>query len=427
MNRLFILLTILMISWVHGQEVEDAPPAGADEAQTAEQAERERMLAGKAGVFRRDLAYRLEDGLTGGMDVSEPLKLYMKARAMGQNTPMERLKLYYTAMRVLKNAKLKPLPKTKWPALPKNVDLKLRTSFKVQESVWNAMTIPYDAKASFRVVEYKVDGLKQYAIMTEHKEKDRPLIIFSHGAAFGVPDYMLPWMARIASYGYVVAAPSLRGEPLLVRSMADYPTVPDHLSEGSIENLKGEPNDILGLAIGLREKGLCAKGKYGIVGHSFGAGAALMATVRTKDIAFMVSYDAWLTNPFRFYWERLANEGSMNDKAYLWGSWEAFAKQPAKQQLTELMTRSIVHHAAQVNSPLLLFIGGSYNGSAYHYSHKELVKELKAHKKPFRYEIMPDGGHNFVLYSGVEPAVSAFKLQMAYTLKHLPPKGKKKE
>ncbi len=91
-------------------------------------------------------------------------------------------------------------------------------------------------------------------------------------------------------------------------------------------------------------------------------------------------------------------------------------------QLSGLMTRSIVHHADRVKAPLLLMIGGAYNGSVFHESHTDLTKRLASAEKVFRYEIIPGGGHNFVLYPHEQPAQEAFALQDAWLAKYHPPR-----
>jgi dipeptidyl aminopeptidase/acylaminoacyl peptidase len=240
------------------------------------------------------------------------------------------------------------------------------------------------------------------------------LIVYVHGAAFGVPLYSLEWLAELASVGYVVAAPAFRGEPLFYTP--EYLQLKTHyVCEGEIENLKGEPRDVLAMADAARQLAAVQPGKFGILGHSFGAGAGLLAAARSDDVAVVISYDAWFVNPFRFYWERLRG-GSR----FYWDSWEAFCEQPVPAQLAGLMTRSIVHHADRVQAPVLLFIG-EYDGQGYHDSHEDLVARLQRHMKIVKYEVVKEGGHNFVLYYDTEPARYAYRIQMQWLRKYLPP------
>jgi len=104
-------------------------------------------------------------------------------------------------------------------------------------------------------------------------------------------------------------------------------------------------------------------------------------------------------------------------------SGEEFCDQPVKAQLTGLMKRSVVHHAERINCPLLMFIGGRYNGSVFHKSHGDFIKELKRHKKEYEYDIVPGGGHNFVLYYDSKPAKYAYEKHMKFLLEKFPPLG----
>ena len=42
-------------------------------------------------------------------------------------------------------------------------------------------------------------------------------------------------------------------------------------------------------------------GKFAVIGHSFGSGVGLLAAARHPDTCCVISYDAWLVDPFRFY------------------------------------------------------------------------------------------------------------------------------
>ena len=86
------------------------------------------------------------------------------------------------------------------------------------------------------------------------------------------------------------------------------------------------------------------------------------------------------------------------------------------------MKRSVTHQAVNMNAKLLLFMGGGYNGSAYHYSHEQFVGKLREHKKEVEYFIIPLAGHNFVLYVDSPEAKVAYKIQSNFLQKHYPGK-----
>lgn len=372
--------------------------------------------------YQRDLAYRMEDLMIAGYDVDPALTLYMKGRALKFDEPIKQAQYYLKGMDALRKP-MKPLPKAKWPANPKNIKLTFKETLKLPETLYTMTGLEVVNGVTSRIVEFKVDGLKEYGVIAAPATKGKyPLIVFTHGAAYGVPDYMLPWMERLAKSGYVVAAPAFRGEDLLLDNFAVITDIPKYKCEGKIENYKGEPNDVLAIADGALKLPNVKGPKYALVGHSFGSGAGLLAAARTDKVSCIVSYDAWLVNPFRYYWECMTGDATGVDKSYLWGSWEEYLEAaPVKDQLKGLMERSIVHNAERLKAPLLMFLGGAYNGSAYHYAHKDFVKQLRKYKKKFRLEIIPGGGHNFVLYFDRQPAKVAYKMQMAWLKRYHPP------
>jgi hypothetical protein len=85
------------------------------------------------------------------------------------------------------------------------------------------------------------------------------------------------------------------------------------------------------------------------------------------------------------------------------------------------MKRSITHHADLIHCPLLLFIGGAYAGSVFHRSHQDFIANLRKYHKPYIYDVVPGGGHNFVLYYDSTPAKYAYRKHMAFLRKYLPP------
>ena len=302
---------------------------------------------------------------------------------------------------------LKPLPAAKWHPVPDGT-FKMLGRFRHPEIT----------RAELWIVQWRVDELDQYGVLLvpadRLPEQKFPLLLYMHGAAYGVPIYALPWLADMAGEGYVVVGPALRGEDLFATQYE----LPEELKlrcGGEIENLGGEVNDALSAVSAARKLPYVKGGKFAMIGHSFGAGVGLLAAARHPDACCAISYDAWLVNPFRFYWDRM-RRGANN-----WLSWADFCNQPVKDQLAGLMARSIVHNAEKIHCPLLLFIGGGYEGSVFHQSHEDLVAELKKHRKPHTYDVVPDGGHNFVLYYESEPARYAYAKHMEFLKKHLPP------
>jgi len=356
----------------------------------------------------------LRDPMVAGLNVEDALTCWFEGREADAHNNRTRADAAWTRG-LGKLTNLEPLPAVKWPENPDG-------NLKILRGVGYE-----DAKnARIYVVSWVVDNLTQYGVLVtpdvpgttglkDMPENRFPLLLYMHGAAYGVPLHALPWLARIAATGYVIIGPAMRGEDLFAAGYQQVPREFQFKCEGQIENLDGEVNDALSAVAGARKMPFVKPGPFGIIGHSFGAGAGLLVTVRSKDVACMVSYDAWLTNPFRYVWDRM-RRGANN-----WQSWEEYCNQPVRDQLSGLKKRSIVHNADQINCPLLLFMGGAYEGSVFHKSHADLVAQLKKHKKEFIYEVIPEGGHNFVLYYESKPAKYAFEKHMNYLRKHFPP------
>lgn len=360
----------------------------------------------------QDLILAVRDPLLEARNVEVPLKAWFKGRLHAREGKNDKaVAAWEKGVKWLEKREFPALPKAEWGELPD-------ATFEFLEPVRHEDMEGADA----RVVRWQVGELKQYGVLVTPAGVDvrkegtdaHPLILYLHGAAYGVPYHMLPWLGRIAAEGYVIVGPSLRGEDLFAGYYLPH-DLPDYRSGGEIENLDGEVDDAVA-AVEAAHKLPGVKGKgFAMLGHSFGAGVGLLACARHPDAVCAVSYDAWLVNPFRYYWDRM-RRGANN-----WLSWAAFCNQPVKDQLTGLMHRSIVHHADRLEGPLLLFIGGGYEGSVFHKSHADLIEGLKKHEVPYTYDVVPGGGHNFVLYTDSPQAKYAYKKHMEFLAKHWPP------
>lgn len=417
----WLLLTLLLAA-VPGRLAAAEPPAlpaPAGEVAAADTLA-EAALRADVDAYRRDLAYRLREPMAAALDVTPALTAWFAAQALAADAAREdvptlkrELAAYRAGMEALKG-ELPALPALPWPANPTGVKLQDVEPLAIPDALWQMVELEKVPGVETRIVRFTVGEVRQYGVVLQPAAPGQyPLILYMHGAAFGVPSYSLPWLARLAARGYVVIAPALRGEDLFATPR--YLNFnKDYKSDGAIENFAGEVDDALGMVAGARQLPNVQPGKFGIVGHSFGAGIGLLVAARSPDAACVVSYDAWLVNPFRYYWDRL-REGPNN-----WLSWEDYTKQPVPAQLAGLRQRSLVHHADQVQAPLLLFIGGAYNGSVFHESHADLVARLKQLHKTVVYDIVPGGDHNFVLYYTSEPARYAYGEQLKWLDKYLP-------
>lgn len=355
-------------------------------------------------IAEKALVEAIKEPFLAGYDVSDALEHWFAGRLSDVSGKIdEAIDSWHEGLRVLKGATLKKLPKPP-----------LKEAF--PDTTLNVLAMKEYKNMQMEFVEWKVDGLTQYGVVVSPKKQNAaaPVLLYLHGAAFGIPfRFLVELGEEYAEKGYVIIAPALRGEPLFQANMML--NGKSYKCEGEIENLDGEIRDCLSMLNGIWKRSGVVKGEYGIIGHSFGAGVGLVtAAVSGSHCKCVVSYDAWLVNPQRYYWDR------MRRWANNWLSWEDYCNQPVQPQLTGLMKRSVIHRAEGLEAPLLLFIGGGYEGSVFHQSHEDLITRLKELKKPYEYVIEPEAGHNFVLYTESEAARDAQKKRLDFIQRHLP-------
>ncbi|MBR0460246.1 MAG: prolyl oligopeptidase family serine peptidase [Victivallales bacterium] len=360
-------------------------------------------------IAEEQLVEALKEPFLAGLDVHDALQAWFDGRlAEVKGNRLEALAFWKAGAGKLEN--LKPLPPVKWPPVPDATFTTLASyGLRGHEGVM------------VDVVEWTVDTLRQYGVVIRPKEPkagdNYPLLLYCHGAAFGLPVEFLDWLAGLAETGYVIAGPAMRGEDLFQRPLMVNGKV--LRCEGEIENLEGEVDDCLAMLSAAWKLPYVKPNEFAMVGHSFGAGVGLLVAARSGAKAkAVVSYDAWLVNPQRYCYDR------MRRAANNWLSWADFRNQPVANQLNGLKKRSIVQNADLLQCPMLLFMGETYDGSVFHLSHEDLVAELKRLGKPYEYVLIPNGHHNTILYWESEAAQWARRRQDAFLAKHFPPKKK---
>lgn len=284
------------------------------------------------------------------------------------------------------------------------------TPFQFQERI----ILPKNPQITCKVVKWTCNHLTEYGIIMLPDPKlfpgKRPLILYVHGAAFGIPDNFLIWLAKnLAARGYAVIAPAMRGEQLWQRKQDN------RKSDGEIENLDGEVPDCLTMLDAAWLLPEIRPQEFAVVGHSFGAGVSILTAIRSGTrCKAVISYDAWLLNPQRYYWDRM--RGNSNN----WLSWADYCNQSVRAQLDGLMKRSAVHQAAKLECPALFFMGASYAGSVFHQSHNDLFEKLLQYHKNYQYISIHNAGHNFILYTNTATALYALKKQTEFLQKQYP-------
>ncbi len=345
-----------------------------------------------------------------GKDVTAALQDWFDGRFLEtRKKPEQAREKWIAGMSKLKD--LKDLPETKWGDWPD-------AEFKVIAE----LEITGFDDVETQVVSWKVGKLLEYGVVLSPRKRAEgdkyPLILYCHGAAFGVPESFLDWLAKLVRQGYVIIGPAMRGEPLF---QWNFPIKGKELKcDGDIENLEGEIDDCLSMLSAAWKLPHVRKNEFAVIGHSFGAGVGLVTAARGGEkTKAVVSYDAWLVNPQRYYWDRM-RRGPRN-----WDSWEDYCNQPVHPQLVGLKKRSVIMNAAMLKSPLLLFMGGAYSGSVFHKSHDDFTAELDRLGKKYKYHLIPNGDHNFVLRTDSTPAKIALQLQTAFLNTNFPPLRKK--
>jgi len=352
------------------------------------------------------LVMALKDPLLAEMNVKDALQDWFSGRVLDtQNKQQAAREKWQEGLRKLDS--LSKLPPFRYSAPPK-------AEFTVLEEL-KLRNFP-DVK--LEVVAWQVANLRQYGLLLAPRQKipghKYRLVLYGHGAAFGIPNSFCSWLAEhFVQKGYVVIAPALRGEPLFQMQIPI--NGKELVSDGEIENLAGEIDDCLAMLDAAWKLPFVKADEFAMIGHSFGAGVGLLTVARAGSAAKVaVSYDAWLVNPQRYYWDRM-RRGANN-----WLSWEDFCNQPVADQLRGLQQRSLLHNADKLEAHLLLFMGGAYDGSVFHQSHADLIKKLQESGKKFHYELVPNGDHNFVLRDGA-PARHALKIQQKFFAEYYPP------
>lgn len=370
-------------------------------------------LARQYGIpdpVERSLIMAIKEPFLAEKNVQEALEDWFAGRLLEkQNKNAEAQKIWQDALKKLDN--LEDLPSFEYIE-PSSSELKFLTDLQLRNT----------PDVLIQVVSWKVENLLQYGLLLRPAELQENhkyrLILYGHGAAFGIPNSFCSWLAEnLVQKGYIVIAPAMRGETLFQRQI---PILGKELvCEGEIENLAGEVDDCMSMLKAAWKLPYIQENEFAFLGHSFGSGAGLLTVALSGAAAKLaISYDAWLVNPQRYYWDRM-RRGANN-----WLSWEDYCNQPVNKQLKGLQQRSIIHNVEKIQAKLLLFMGGAYDGSVFHESHQDLIAKLEKYNKDYEYFLVPDGDHNFVLWDG-EPAKYALKIQEKILQKYYPPKETK--
>ncbi|MFH1539800.1 MAG: alpha/beta fold hydrolase [bacterium] len=207
-----------------------------------------------------------------------------------------------------------------------------------------------------------------------------PAVVFNHGDVSGVGWTTEVRCAELAEDGYVVLAPSYRGEGG---------------SEGEVEVAAGEVSDALNAAAVLRGLPYVDPARVGMAGTSHGALITILATTRTDILrAAVAAYG--VTNAVSWYKYLVENGFDVTDDL----SRKVYGDGP-EDRPEAFRVRSPVLFAEKINTPLLLLYGEK-DKIIPPSQGRELEAKLKEHKKDFAFEIVPAVGHGFLFYLNAE-------------------------
>lgn len=207
-----------------------------------------------------------------------------------------------------------------------------------------------------------------------------PAVVFNHGGVSGVTWTTEVRCAELAGSGYVVLAPSYRGEGG---------------SEGEVEVAAGEVSDALNAAAVLRGLSYVNPGRIGMAGTSHGALITVLATTRTDKLGAAVAAYG-VTNAVSWYRYLVENGFDVTDDL----SRKVYGDGP-EDRPEAFRVRSPVLFAEKINTPLLLLYGEKDNIVPPSQG-RELEEKLREHEKDFVFEVVPSVGHGFLFYLNAE-------------------------
>ncbi len=233
-------------------------------------------------------------------------------------------------------------------------------------------------------VTYKSEGLNVKGVYVEPRNiapGEHPAVIFNHGGVSGVSKGTVKRCSDLAKEGYIVFAPSYRGEDG---------------GEGEIEIAAGEVDDVLNAFYILRKNKKVNPEKIAMLGTSHGALISILAAVREPDIAAVI--EAYGVMDIVNWYYYLVEAGfDVSDPI----SVKTYGKGP-KDKPEAFKKRSAVDRAHLIKQPVLI-TQGELDKVVPKSQALALKKAFdKAGKKNYILNIYPYGKHGFVFWDQPE-------------------------
>ncbi|HYE34096.1 alpha/beta hydrolase family protein [Methylocaldum sp.] len=255
---------------------------------------------------------------------------------------------------------------------------------------------------------YPSDGLKVRGLLFLPRTKDKlPLVLFNHDGVSGISKEHMRACARLARAGYVVFAPSYRGEDG---------------SEGFIEVAAGEVRDVLNvLPLLARVPGIDG-GRVALVGLSHGALISVLAAARQPEIDAVVAADGVMD--IYGWWRYLQQTGTLGQDNL---TQRVYGDGPDDKPLA-FSTRHALAQIPKLKAPVLI-LHGDQDDIVPAEQALTFKAELDRAGVPAIVKVYPHCGHGFLVYvpylqDGVAPAEcteaeQAWQAVLAFLKEHL--------
>jgi dipeptidyl aminopeptidase/acylaminoacyl peptidase len=226
-------------------------------------------------------------------------------------------------------------------------------------------------------VTYRSQGLQVKGRLFVPTTSPAPGVLFNHDGVKGVTPSTQERCRELAQRGFVVFAPSFRGEDG---------------SEGEIEVAAGEVADVLAAADYLKTRPEVRPGRLGIVGTSHGALVSLLCASQRPDLFGAVVFGYGVADIYQWYQFLKDTKQLGSDPLTL----RVYGQGPqdvpdnfAKRQGLSVLPR--------IEAPVLI-LQGAKDTLVPAPQAQLLYDRLKALHKPVDLRLYPEAGHGFLIY-----------------------------
>lgn len=231
---------------------------------------------------------------------------------------------------------------------------------------------------------YVCDGLRIEAhLFMPHRVGNArlPGIVYAHDGVHGLSRDSVKRCTELARSGYVVIAPSYRGEDA---------------SQGIVEVAAGEVNDVLAAARLLSHLPNVDPTRIGAIGTSHGALIVVLAAEQSH--LFKAVVEGYGVMDIYSWWRYLKNNHFSTDDPL---SRRVYGNGP-QDRPQAFARRDAMAHVADIQTPVLIIQGG-VDRTVPPQQAEEFAKALQAAGKPYEILRYPTEEHGFLIYPG-DPA-----------------------